>query len=213
VGEYGDATILHPAIQSQQLNQAGPGRPAKGKGRDDGTAGSNTLESEWIEDIEKKRGSNGATAGPSVAPPPSANGGALIKHSDQKLPPPGEYDRSSSLSMALQLKRRQLDNVAKPEVYHPRWKLSRVIAGHLGWVRAIAVDPGNQWFATGAGDRMIKVSTEEKPQHRKSPCSCTLVVPYFVDLGFGLWRVKAFTHWTYLGGERSSSERPSPLPL
>ncbi|PWN21735.1 WD40 repeat-like protein [Microstroma glucosiphilum] len=157
VGEYGDATILHPAIQSQQLNQAGPGRPAKGKGRDDGTAGSNTLESEWIEDIEKKRGANGATAGPSVAPPPSANGGALIKHSDQKLPPPGEYDRSSSLSMALQLKRRQLDNVAKPEVYHPRWKLSRVIAGHLGWVRAIAVDPGNQWFATGAGDRMIKI--------------------------------------------------------
>jgi pleiotropic regulator 1 len=27
----------------------------------------------------------------------------------------------------------------------------------MGWVRAIAVDPGNQWFATGAGDRVVKV--------------------------------------------------------
>jgi len=36
-------------------------------------------------------------------------------------------------------------------------KLTRVISGHMGWVRAIAVDPGNQWFATGAGDRVVKV--------------------------------------------------------
>lgn len=27
----------------------------------------------------------------------------------------------------------------------------------MGWVRAVAMDPGNQWFATGAGDRVIKV--------------------------------------------------------
>lgn len=33
----------------------------------------------------------------------------------------------------------------------------RVISGHLGWVRAVAVEPGNKWFATGAGDRVIKV--------------------------------------------------------
>jgi len=33
----------------------------------------------------------------------------------------------------------------------------RVISGHLGWVRSIAVDPSNEWFATGAGDRIIKV--------------------------------------------------------
>lgn len=36
----------------------------------------------------------------------------------------------------------------------------QVISGHLGWVRSIAVEPGNQWFVTGAGDRTIKVSTE-----------------------------------------------------
>ena len=33
----------------------------------------------------------------------------------------------------------------------------RVISGHLGWVRAIAVDPTNEWFATGSADRTIKI--------------------------------------------------------
>ena len=45
---------------------------------------------------------------------------------------------------------------AKPE-WHPPWKLMRVISGHLGWVRALAVEPGNKWFASGAGDRTIKI--------------------------------------------------------
>ncbi|CEJ93376.1 Putative Pre-mRNA splicing factor prp46 [[Torrubiella] hemipterigena] len=44
----------------------------------------------------------------------------------------------------------------KPE-WHPPWKLMRVISGHLGWVRALAVEPGNKWFASGAGDRTIKI--------------------------------------------------------
>ncbi|KAJ8612981.1 hypothetical protein MRB53_037189 [Persea americana] len=44
----------------------------------------------------------------------------------------------------------------KPE-WHPPWKLHRVVAGHLGWVRALAVEPDNQWFASGAGDRTIKI--------------------------------------------------------
>lgn len=41
--------------------------------------------------------------------------------------------------------------------YHAPWKLMRVISGHMGWVRSIAVDPGNEWFATGAADRTIKI--------------------------------------------------------
>ncbi|KAG0137590.1 WD40-repeat-containing domain protein [Tuber indicum] len=42
-------------------------------------------------------------------------------------------------------------------MWHPPWKLMRVISGHLGWVRALAVEPGNQWFCTGAGDRTVKI--------------------------------------------------------
>ena len=44
----------------------------------------------------------------------------------------------------------------KPE-WHPPWELMRVISGHLGWVRALTVEPNNQWFASGAGDRTIKI--------------------------------------------------------
>lgn len=44
----------------------------------------------------------------------------------------------------------------KPK-WHPPWKLYRVISGHLGWVRCVTVEPGNEWFATGAADRVIKV--------------------------------------------------------
>mmetsp|Transcript_8983 Transcript_8983/g.19254 ORF Transcript_8983/g.19254 Transcript_8983/m.19254 type:complete len:509 (-) Transcript_8983:502-2028(-) len=42
-------------------------------------------------------------------------------------------------------------------VWHPPWKMYRVVAGHLGWVRSIAVDPSNEWFATGSADRTIKI--------------------------------------------------------
>ena len=35
--------------------------------------------------------------------------------------------------------------------------MASVISGHLGWVRAIAFDPSNEWFCTGAADRTIKV--------------------------------------------------------
>lgn len=44
----------------------------------------------------------------------------------------------------------------RPE-WHAPWKLMRVISGHLGWVRALAVEPDNKWFASGAGDRTIKI--------------------------------------------------------
>lgn len=44
--------------------------------------------------------------------------------------------------------------------------LIQVISGHLGWVRCIAVEPGNQWFVTGSADRTIKViKEEEKNKH------------------------------------------------
>lgn len=44
----------------------------------------------------------------------------------------------------------------KPD-WHAPWKLMRVISGHLGWVRSLAVEPDNKWFASGAGDRTIKI--------------------------------------------------------
>ncbi|XP_019159623.1 PREDICTED: protein pleiotropic regulatory locus 1-like [Ipomoea nil] len=42
-------------------------------------------------------------------------------------------------------------------VWHPPWKNYRVISGHLGWVRSVAVDHSNSWFCTGSADRTIKI--------------------------------------------------------
>lgn len=70
---------------------------------------------------------------------PNINGQALQRHT-----------ASSSLA------RKQTVAQIKPE-WHAPWKLMRVISGHLGWVRSLAVEPGNEWFASGAGDRTIKI--------------------------------------------------------
>lgn len=44
----------------------------------------------------------------------------------------------------------------RPEWRAP-WKNYRVVSGHLGWVRSVAVDPSNSWFCTGSADRTIKI--------------------------------------------------------
>lgn len=41
--------------------------------------------------------------------------------------------------------------------WHAPWRLSTVISSHLGWVRSVAFDPTNAMFATGGGDRVIKI--------------------------------------------------------
>lgn len=54
--------------------------------------------------------------------------------------------------MALQKKKQ-----APKMQWRRPWKLHRVIQGHTGWVRSVDVDPSNEWFATGATDKMIKI--------------------------------------------------------
>jgi pleiotropic regulator 1 len=56
----------------------------------------------------------------------------------------------------LALGKRAPPKVPKP-TWHAPWKLKSVVSGHLGWVRCLAFEPGNQWFVTGATDRTIKV--------------------------------------------------------
>lgn len=52
--------------------------------------------------------------------------------------------------------RRLASKWPKP-VWHAPWKMYRVLSGHLGWVKSVAVDPSNEWFATGSADRTIKI--------------------------------------------------------
>ena len=48
-----------------------------------------------------------------------------------------------------------LRKLVKP-TWHAPWKLYRVIVGHQGWVRTVAISPCNTFFATGSADRTIK---------------------------------------------------------
>ena len=59
---------------------------------------------------------------------------------------------SSTVLMALQKKKQ-----APKMQWRRPWKLHRVIQGHSGWVRSVDVDPSNEWFVTGATDKMIKI--------------------------------------------------------
>lgn len=92
---------------------------------------------------------------PSVLAEVDANASRIIATIDNTpKSQPSSFASSTKLSQALAL--HKTTRVVKPE-YHPPWKLVRVISGHLGWVRSVAVEPGNQWFATGAGDRVVKI--------------------------------------------------------
>jgi len=58
---------------------------------------------------------------------------------------------------------RLINHIMPKPKWHPPWKSYRVISGHLGWVRCVTVEPGNEWFATGAADRVIKVILQKIP--------------------------------------------------
>lgn len=139
--EYKDVQTLPPALAG--AGPAGPKKPAAaGPVAPTAGAGVKLL--------------TGPEAAPSTAPGsegPSAPR-SLVKFRHQEGFGADGGQASSRLSQALMRKKEARE--VKP-VYHPQWKLSKVISGHMGWVRAIAVDPGNKWFATGAGDRVIKI--------------------------------------------------------
>ncbi|GAA5884761.1 hypothetical protein JCM16303_005262 [Sporobolomyces ruberrimus] len=133
--EYRNAKVLPAALLAQQKGGVGPARP---------------------------NGPAPASQGPQrklIEGPQSAMGQAVENLSSQALTTtngstPISHAQPTLLSQSL-IRRREARQV-KPD-YHAQWKLMRVISGHLGWVRSVAVEPGNKWFATGAGDRVIKI--------------------------------------------------------
>ncbi|KAI0990208.1 hypothetical protein GJ496_004113 [Pomphorhynchus laevis] len=78
---------------------------------------------------------------------------ANYRQSLQCLPYKDQQKQSNSNTA---LTPRKPINLPRPQWHRP-WKLYRVISGHLGWVRCVDVEPGNEWFITGAADRMIKI--------------------------------------------------------
>ncbi|KAF6767420.1 WD40 repeat [Kalmanozyma brasiliensis GHG001] len=173
--EYSDAKVLPAAILAQQQVAAGPVRPgASGAAAASATAsrpskrrGDETHLSRLIDQLDGSSPVPAGAVGP-VAPPSTSQALTIRSNGAPGAAAPSANSASSSalalhrggtsglLSQALIQKKEMANRKAKP-AYHPNWKLSRVISGHLGWVRCVAVEPDNKWFATGSGDRMIKI--------------------------------------------------------
>ena len=169
--EYVDAKVLPSAILAQQQAAAGPMRPgaaaATVASRSSKRRGDESHLSRLIDQIDGGAASSSTSVGP-AAPFPSSQ--ALTVRSNSNLASAAQASSSAGssalalhrggssglLSQALIQKKEMANRKAKP-AFHPNWKLARVISGHLGWVRCVAVEPDNKWFATGAGDRMIKI--------------------------------------------------------
>ena len=144
--EYEDLRELPAALATKQASVAASvaARRKRPKTEIDEDAPSDAQAAKMIQDIPAK------AIGTGVADYSTAltlrTGGGPNAHG----PTPQRNIPSSSLV------RKQTVQQPKPE-WHAPWKLMRVISGHLGWVRSLAVEPGNQWFVSGAGDRTIKI--------------------------------------------------------
>ncbi|GAX77712.1 hypothetical protein CEUSTIGMA_g5155.t1 [Chlamydomonas eustigma] len=92
-------------------------------------------------------------AGPSKS---SENSQALVMYNEKQQQKAVMDVIKDSGNSSAAVSRRLGSKWPRP-VWHAPWKMYRVISGHLGWVRSIAVDPGNEWFCTGSADRTIKI--------------------------------------------------------
>ena len=151
--EYSDLRELPVALAQKQASAAGArgNGPRKAASGGAGAAAGNAPEDQktqkLIEGILSRSAPNGSISSPS---------NALVRSTRQPPAPTPGITGGSGSSQALSTARSQAAHHVKPD-WHPPWKLMRVISGHLGWVRALAVEPENQWFASGAGDRTIKI--------------------------------------------------------
>ena len=138
--EYSDVQTLPDAI-AKKLPAAGA-RKKKPKAAEEAPSKSEEHARKLIEGIPESK-----LAG--------ASSNALVLSRNK---PGGARSQQGNEPQNLSLTRRPDSLLSQPRPdWHPPWKLQRVISGHLGWVRALAVEPNNQWFASGAGDRTIKI--------------------------------------------------------
>lgn len=157
--EYSHVLTLPEALAAKQP-AAGAGvrkRVKKPAAAGEGAAAAATPAEEntrkLIEGIPKKAANGKPGAGPQ-------SGGALVQF---RKPGPGADANKAgggggggTQTTSLMRMSEALAAQPKPE-WHKPWKLHKVISGHLGWVRSVAVEPNNKWFVTGSGDRTIKV--------------------------------------------------------
>jgi pleiotropic regulator 1 len=145
--EYEHVRELPSALAAKQTNAAGARKKKPRTVQEDKDA-SNVRTTKLIEGVLSKsvNGSSSSSTALTVRGRGGANG----------LPPNANGPTAQRNLPSSILVRKQTVVQVRPE-WHAPWKLMRVISGHLGWVRSLAVEPENKWFASGAGDRTIKI--------------------------------------------------------
>lgn len=151
--EYNDVLTLPEALAAKQANATNARKkakkaPAAGEGPST-PAEENTRK--LIEGIPAK-GPNGK---PGTGASPTS---ALVQFRKPAMPGAagGRAQDGGTQTTSLMRLSEAMSSQPKPE-WHKPWKLHKVISGHLGWVRSVAVEPNNKWFVSGSGDRTIKV--------------------------------------------------------
>jgi pleiotropic regulator 1 len=146
--EYIDVKELPPVLAAKQASAIAASRSSLRKKPKTEEQASNPKMAKMIEGVSAQTPSSAAG---------TSNALALRSNGAGKLPPNANGPTPQrNLPGSSSLVRRDVVRQPRPEWKAP-WKLMRVISGHLGWVRALAVEPGNQYFATGSGDRTIKI--------------------------------------------------------
>jgi pleiotropic regulator 1 len=129
--------------------------------------------------------------------------GALIRQQETTKESPLAFfptDKEEEEESSALIRIREPRRVPPPD-WHAPWKLMRVISGHLGWVRCVAVDTSNEWFATGAGDRLIKVVPLD--------CCCSTAHPWQIwDLATGTLKLSLTGHINTVRGLAVSPRHP-----
>lgn len=136
--EYKDLTDLPPQVAAKQ------NRPSKRTKLEDAHDGSDAKTMTMIEGMNPQTHSEKLSTALTIRRHETQNG------ADKQLPGRSADHNTTSLA------RRAAIQQIRPE-WHAPWRLMRVISGHMGWVRALAFEPDNKWFCTGAGDRTIKI--------------------------------------------------------
>lgn len=116
------------------------------------SAPSNALALPGPENTRDQRTGNELALGPSIP----ANGPTDVKlpgKSNAVVSSHGSSERNLSTAAIME----RIPSKWPRPIWRAPWKNYRVISGHLGWVRSVAVDPSNTWFCTGSADRTIKI--------------------------------------------------------
>ncbi|XP_060218662.1 protein pleiotropic regulatory locus 1 [Lycium barbarum] len=112
------------------------------------SAPSNALSLPGPENTRDKGTGNELALGPSIPAKGSTDGKSSAIVSSH-----GSSERNLSTAAIME----RIPSRWPRPIWRAPWKNYRVISGHLGWVRSVAVDPSNTWFCTGSADRTIKI--------------------------------------------------------